>query len=1002
MHDSLMLHAHFSALEVMTSILIAILASYAALTLSARVGSRTGTARLPWLIGGGFSVGLGIAGMHFVGMLAMKLPVRVTYDSLLTIISFGVAALASTAALALATGSALRLRTMAFASTAFGIAVSGMHYVGMAAMRGPFEVAHDPGRVVLSIAIAIAASAVAFVLAHRLRDVSGTRGVIYQLASAAVMGSAVAGMHYTAMSAAHFSAAPTPLSVMYEGIDGKDLASLVTIAGLVILSAAITVALFDQRARQAAREAALTNERYREMAEAMPQIVWTARRDGGVDYFNRRWFEYTGRPVNYEESWLEVIYPEDRESARRLWAQAVRSGLPYEIEYRLRRHSNGEYRWHLARAIPLRDAHGEITKWFGTCTDIHEQKRAETILREHQLTLENRITEREAEAEHAMALYQLLAENATDMVSTHNPDGTFEYATPSWLDFLGVLPVGKVPVDFAHPDDFALLFENHKLGFQTLDPITTVWRCRRADGTHGWLETRTRAVTAPGTRRVVTFVCATRDVTQSKRDELALRESEAKYRQLVEQAADAIFLVNADRICLAANARAGAIAAVSPTTLVGQPIDVFMRPADANNTTIAGSDDGTAEFWIQRADGGLVPVETSTAHLSDGQVQIIARDISGRKEVERLKDEFVSVVSHELRTPLTSIRGSLGLLAAATLARAPDKAQRMLSVAVTNTDRLIRLINDILDVERIESGTVAMEQTWCDGFELATSVSEALRPIAEKSGVSLRVSGARARIYADADRVTQTLTNLVGNAIKFSPEDTTVDISVAMEHDGAHFEVRDRGRGIPVDKLEMIFDRFKQVDGSDAREKGGTGLGLAISRSIVRQHGGRIWAENVLGGGSVFKFILPPREEPAADAGAAIDWRDRPTRILVIEDDVELAQVIALALEARGLSVNLAHDGAEAVAVHAASGADVLIVDLSLPDASGLDVLENLRGTVSPATTRTIVYTASDPGPAVRERIRGFGAELATKGRVTTEALVERVIRLLETPLQVA
>jgi PAS domain S-box-containing protein len=808
-------------------------------------------------------------------------------------------------------------------------------------------------------------------------------------------------MHYTAMSAAHFAAAPTPVSVMYEGIDGKDLASLVTIAGLVILSAAITVALFDQRARQAAREAALTNERYREMAEAMPQIVWTARRDGSVDYFNRRWFEYTGRPVDYQESWLDVIYLDDRQGAQRRWAQAVKSGLPFEIEYRLRRHANGEYRWHLGRAIPLRDANGEITKWFGTCTDIHEQKRAETILREHQLTLEHRITEREAEAEHAMALYQLLAENATDMVSTHNTDGTYEYATPSWFDYLGVTPAGRVPVDFAHPDDFALLFRNHKLGFQTLDPITTVWRCRRGDGSHGWLETRTRAVTAPGTRRVVTFVCATRDVTQSKRDELALRESEAKNRQLVEQAADAIFLVNADGICLAANARAGAIAGVSPVTLVGQPIDVFMRPVEVNGPAAAGSDDGTAEFLIQRADGGMTPVETSTAHLADGQVQIIARDIRGRKEVERLKDEFVSVVSHELRTPLTSIRGSLGLLASGKLEGSPDKAQRMLSVAVANTDRLIRLINDILDVERIESGAVAMEQVWCDGLELARNVSEALRPIAEKSGVSLRVIGGRARIYADADRVTQTLTNLIGNAIKFSPADTTVDITVEMLLDGAHFEVRDSGRGIPADKLETIFERFKQVDGSDAREKGGTGLGLAICRSIVRQHGGRIWAENAPGGGSVFKFILPRSDEPAQEA-TVFDWRDRPTRILVIEDDVELAQVIALALEARGLSVNLAHDGAEAVAVHTASGADVLIVDLSLPDASGLDVLEGIRAQVSGAQTRTIVYTASDPGTAVRDRIRSLGAELATKGRVSTEALVERVIRLLETPLQVA
>jgi PAS domain S-box-containing protein len=885
-----MLHATFDPLEVATSVVIAIVASYAALTLSARVGSRSGTARVPWLIGGGLAVGLGIAGMHFVGMLAMRLSVPVAYDGPLTVASFGVAAVAATAALALATSGAFRIGPMLLAATAFGAAVSGMHYVGMAALRGPFAVSHDMGRVVVSILIAVVASAVAFWLAHRLRHASGRRGLMLQLPSATVMGLAVAGMHYTAMSAVHFTAIDAALTTPPAGIAGRDLTSLVTIVGLVVLSAAILVALFDQNARHIAREAELTNERYREMAEAMPQIVWTSRPDGSVDYFNRRWFEYTGRGDGEIDSWGDDIHPDDGARLLQQWAAAVATGGHYEIECRFKR-ADGDYRWQLCRATPLRGADGAIVKWFGTATDIHEQKRAEDILRQHQTTLENTIVAREAEAEHAMALYQLLAENATDMVSTHKIDGSYDYATPSWLEFLGQSPAGRFPVEFGHPEDLQLLMANHKLGFKTTEPITTVWRCRKGDGAYAWLETRTRAVHNPSTGRVVTFVCAT-------------------------------------------------------------------------------------------------------------------RDISGRMEVERLKDEFVSVVSHELRTPLTSIRGSLGLLASGQLTASPQKSQRMLDVAVTNTDRLIRLINDILDVERIDSGAIAMDLTICDGLDIARNVAEALRPMADRAGVTLHVSGPQTGLWADADRLTQTLTNLVGNAIKFSPVGTTVHISVEWNGEGVLFQVRDRGRGIPADKLETIFERFQQVDGSDAREKGGTGLGLAISAGIVRQHGGRLWAENLPEGGSAFKFTMPRRVDVSEVANAEPAYVASPSmRILVIEDDVQLAQVIALALESRGLTVSLAHDGAAAVERHTLSGADVLIVDLALPDGSGLDVLDRIRSKIPLSNAPTIIYTASDPSPEARERIRALGAELATKSRVSTDDLVDRVIRLLEPsplPLQVA
>lgn len=231
------------------------------------------------------------------------------------------------------------------------------------------------------------------------------------------------------------------------------------------------------------------------------------------------------------------------------------------------------------------------------------------------------------------------------------------------------------------------------------------------------------------------------------------------------------------------------------------------------------------------------------------------RDLTRRREVDRLKSEFVSVVSHELRTPLTSIHGSLGLLSSGLLGS--EKGKRMLEIAVNNTDRLIRLLNDILDIEKLESGAVQMNRTMCDSGDLMRRSAEVMKAMADEHKVTIRVSEANATISADCDRILQCLMNLLSNAIKFSDEGSQVWIKAGVAGDDVQFEVMDHGRGIPADKRDSIFERFHQVDASDSRRKGGTGLGLAITRSIVLQHGGRIWVRSEVGKGSSFLFTIP-------------------------------------------------------------------------------------------------------------------------------------------------
>jgi PAS domain S-box-containing protein len=235
----------------------------------------------------------------------------------------------------------------------------------------------------------------------------------------------------------------------------------------------------------------------------------------------------------------------------------------------------------------------------------------------------------------------------------------------------------------------------------------------------------------------------------------------------------------------------------------------------------------------------------------------IGEDITQRQTVERIKNEFISIVSHELRTPLTGIRGSLGLLAMGIYDNKPEKAKRMVEIALTDSERLVRLVNDILDLERLDSGRVTLVKEVCDATALIQQSVDAMQALAESAAINLCLSPVSAQVWAAPDSIIQTLTNLLSNAIKFSPSNTTITLTAQPQSDHVLFQVKDQGRGIPVDKLEAIFGRFQQVDASDSRSKGGTGLGLAICQSIVQQHGGRIWAESTLGEGSSFYFTLP-------------------------------------------------------------------------------------------------------------------------------------------------
>ncbi len=331
-------------------------------------------------------------------------------------------------------------------------------------------------------------------------------------------------------------------------------------------------------------------------------------------------------------------------------------------------------------------------------------------------------------------------------------------------------------------------------------------------------------------------------------------------RLILNSAGEGIFGLDDDGIATFVNPSAARMLEWPVEELVGKNLHLLIHAegADAGVSpasceVCSGGAQGatlisrTANF--RRRSGRTFPVEYAAGAIVDhgdkGGVVVTFRDVTERLAIEQLKSEFVSTVSHELRTPLTSIRGALGLLSSGMLGPIAQKGQRMLEIAVTNTDRLVRLINDILDLERIESGKVELTRGPVDAQTVLVQATEGLQSIAEKADVRIVVKPAAGTLWGDSDRIIQTLTNLLGNAIKFSPRQTTVTVSGNAEQGDFVFCVADEGRGVPAEKLETIFERFSQVDTSDS---------------------GRIWVEKNDPAGSRFQFTIPVAKEDGQHA----------------------------------------------------------------------------------------------------------------------------------------
>ncbi|HEX8711198.1 MAG TPA: PAS domain S-box protein [Terracidiphilus sp.] len=513
---------------------------------------------------------------------------------------------------------------------------------------------------------------------------------------------------------------------------------------------------------------------------------------------------------------------------------------------------------------PLRGTDGEIQYLIISGQDVTDKRRMEKST----LSTEAR--------------YREVVENSLGIVFMCSLDGLLISLNPFTAETLGY-PVASLvgrPVTELMDASGAATFQECLRTLKKNQDWQGTLPLRRSDGEYRRIAFRSRRI---GLSRERSFVVNHGvDTTEQYEAEEALQMAARQRELILESADDGIFGIDLEGKLTFINDAGARALGYTPEELAGKDFHDVVQHSHADGTPYTRVVSPILEslrrsepvrmrnevFW--RHDGNSIPVEYSANPLiEDGRtsgVVVAFQDVTERRRLERMKDEFISTVSHELRTPLTSLRASLGLVSSGALDVRPEKRQQMLDMALTSCDRLVRLVNDIVDFENVEHGNLELHRQALHAANLLQQTAGAAQSEAAKARIEIVVEEAAGVVDADEERVLKVLGELVTNAIKFSGEHTVVRLGAQVRSTEAGdteqqevvcFVVEDQGCGIEAEKLERIFERFQQGDASDSRPLGGTGLGLALSRRIVEEHGGQIWAESELGKGSRFCFTLP-------------------------------------------------------------------------------------------------------------------------------------------------
>ncbi|MBA3946582.1 MAG: PAS domain-containing protein [Herpetosiphonaceae bacterium] len=484
------------------------------------------------------------------------------------------------------------------------------------------------------------------------------------------------------------------------------------------------------------------------------------------------------------------------------------------------------------------------------------------------------------------------------------------------------------------------------------------------------------------------------ELVERRQIEQELRRSESHQRALLSAIPDLIVRYDQHGTFLDCKpAKAGGFPL--PANVVGQPLAAVLPPPVVTVFQ-------TAMQQVQQT-GKLLSLdleypcadatddyEVRFSPSADGEVVCLIQDITERKSMERFKNEFVSMVSHELRTPLTSIRGALGLVAGGMTGVLPPQASTMIAIAHTNSERLVRLINDILDIDKIESGNMVFDLKLLQPVGIVAQAIEGMHGYVEHLGVHFQLHAPEPAlvVMGDADRITQVITNLLSNAAKYSPTGAVIDVTVERQDALVRVAVQDYGPGIPAEFERRIFQKFAQADSSDSRQKGGTGLGLSISKAIVERLGGQIGFTTTAPGGTCFFFELPIVSTARIPSMPLLE-RGLLPRLLHVEDNTDLGQVMAVLVQdvAELVSVQSLEQAQDYLRQHAV---DLLVLDLTLPDGDGGDLVPWMQAHL-PLPVPVLVFSVREITPGLRPYV----AAALVKSQTSNADLLHTITQLL-------
>lgn len=696
------------------------------------------------------------------------------------------------------------------------------------------------------------------------------------------------------------------------------------------------------------QESRISEESFRTLVEGIAQSVWETDAEGQV-LLSPSWCAYTGQTQHefLTGQWIDAVHPEDRNRILLQWRDALATRKQYNAEYRLRHDKDG-WRWTNSRAEPLLGPDGTVRKWVGMNIDITDRKAAEAQLRE-------------SEARFRRALKP---QNAG--VIFFNSDRLVTEANDAFLRMSGYsrqdVSEGRLRWDSMTPPEWMEASLRAAEEFKSRGYSTPYEKeYIRKDGSRWW---GLFAGTCVSETEFVEYVI---DITEQKRAEYALRESESRFRALADASPALIWRLDALGNIAYLNQRHTDVTGSDPEYLQAMGWQAFVHPDDLRGWSEACGrlrhDRGRFQrrIRIRTKDSQWHWFEAYAAPWSgaDGEyrghvgISIDVTDAvqaeNALREADRRKDDFLATLAHELRNPLAPIGNAVHLL------RRPDGrrvADRLIEMVGRQVNHIVRLVDDLLEVSRITRGKIQLSKEPVALRDIVAGALEISRPVVDQANHRLTVSLPDEPIVLDVDkvRVTQALTNLLSNAAKYTAPGGQIWVSARREDGDAVISVRDSGIGIAPEQLPIVFDMFTQLHRAVGHGYGGLGIGLTMARSLIEMHGGSITAHS-LGQGHGSEFAIRLALADAAQPRAAEQSHPHATataplfgqRILVVDDNRDAADSLALLLEHDGAAVDTAYDGREALSAAEKNRPHAVILDIGMPGMDGYEVAAEMR-----------------------------------------------------------